>query len=692
MTVFIQATDLNGDGQTGTFYPAANFTVAALLSLPSTWWQGHGVIPIPSIWTHVESSLTTHITNPDGSGYWHTVYTYNDTTSLAYLGPESVMTYAPVTFNGTITYDSEFDPRPVGPIGLQGGNILQYWLLSDYEFKGSGVRDGFYAGGTGGVAFGYGGSDILEGGAGADRLYGGAGDDFITGSAGDSLIGGDGNDRLYLDLSTKTTALNFNVGLQQSALLTVTPGTTIQGFETFEATLGSGNDKIDLRGAVTTGTSFNNSYVNAHEGIDTAWVNAASRGVISSNGIEKVVVDLSGLTTRADVDSNGVMFDGFSLGLESSRITSIDLISGSGNDNIWGSIGNDKLNGGAGDDFITGSAGDSLIGGDGNDRLYLDLSTKTTALNFNVGLQQSALLTVTPGTTIQGFETFEATLGSGNDKIDLRGAVTTGTSFNNSYVNAHEGIDTAWVNAASRGVISSNGIEKVVVDLSGLTTRADVDSNGVMFDGFSLGLESSRITSIDLISGSGNDNIWGSIGNDKLNGGAGDDQIVGEFGKDVIVGGRGKDTLSGGTQADRFEYANGDSRLGAFDIILDFSKNATGLGDIFDFSSTLGVGGSTITATSQLASISASTGIATFAAASGLTLQDATRDIAASFTSSTDTAGEFAFFKVGGSGSYYLFVSDGLAGVGANDLVVQFQNIATISSISLTNGDIQILT
>ena len=65
-------------------------------------------------------------------------------------------------------------------------------------------------------------------------------------------------------------------------------------------------------------------------------------------------------------------------------------------------------------------------------------------------------------------------------------------------------------------------------------------------------------------------------------------------------------------------------------------------------------------------------------------------DIAASFTAATNTAGEFAFFKVNGSGDYYLFISDGTAGLGVNDDVIQLVGVTSISGINLTSGNLTI--
>ena len=83
-------------------------------------------------------------------------------------------------------------------------------------------------------------------------------------------------------------------------------------------------------------------------------------------------------------------------------------------------------------------------------------------------------------------------------------------------------------------------------------------------------------------------------------------------------------------------------------------------------------------------------GVATFASGSGKTLSDALNDVMARFTAATNSAGEFAFFKVNGTGDFHLFVSDGAAGVTANDVVVQLVGVTTITSINLTGGNLTI--
>jgi hypothetical protein len=105
----------------------------------------------------------------------------------------------------------------------------------------------------------------------------------------------------------------------------------------------------------------------------------------------------------------------------------------------------------------------------------------------------------------------------------------------------------------------------------------------------------------------------------------------------------------------------------------------------------LKIGGVSEQATGSKASINQTTGITTFAAGSGKTLADAVKDLAASFTAAEDAQGELALFKVNNAGSYYAFISDGEAGLSANDVVIQLSGITTINGLDLTNGALHIM-
>jgi Ca2+-binding RTX toxin-like protein len=186
------------------------------------------------------------------------------------------------------------------------------------------------------------------------------------------------------------------------------------------------------------------------------------------------------------------------------------------------------------------------------------------------------------------------------------------------------------------------------------------------------------------LTGSGkNDTLVGGTANDTLNGGAGND---------ILIGRTGADSLTGGTGSDIFRFAAGDTGQTAttIDTLVDLIKGAVGTGDLVDYTSAMSIGGVATAATANQASINQTTGVATFASGSGTTLADALADIATSFTTGGNAAGELAFFRVNNAGNYYMFISDGVAGLGANDVVAQMTGVTSIASIDLTGGNLTI--
>ena len=186
--------------------------------------------------------------------------------------------------------------------------------------------------------------------------------------------------------------------------------------------------------------------------------------------------------------------------------------------------------------------------------------------------------------------------------------------------------------------------------------------------------------------------IAGNAGANQLTGGSGDDTLNGGAGNDTLTGGAGADSLTGGNGVDRFVFAPGHSgQTTSIDTITDYLKGVLGTGDVIDYNVNLSVGGSSSAATGSQARIDQSNGVATFAVSSGTTLSDALADIAAQFTAATNSPGEFAFFKVNNTGNFHMFISDGTAGVTANDVVIQFAGVTSINTIDLTAGNLTII-
>lgn len=336
------------------------------------------------------------------------------------------------------------------------------------------------------------------------------------------------------------------------------------------------------------------------------------------------------------------------------------LIGGTAGDTLVGNIGADILTGGAG--------GDTLQGGTGGDSYLFGLTDGTDVINELGSGSAGDSITITGAGALSSLNFFDSstTAAAGDLVINFAGQQIT---VSNQYQSA----------SAIESLTFSGGMTFSGYALNG-TFILSIDDNASgpgAFDGTS---------SADIVSGDAlPENVRGL---------AGADLLFGNVSADMLNGGLDADLLVGGLGSDSFVFAAGDSgqTSGTIDVIADYTKGAVGTGDEIDHGSSMVIGGSNASATATQASVSATTGVATFAAGSGTTLADALGDVAARFTAAADAAGEFALFQIGGVGDYYTFISDGAAGVGANDIVVRLFNVTTIGTINLTGGDLTILT
>ncbi len=522
---------------------------------------------------------------------------------------------------------------------IQSGNAegFQAWVLSENDtINGSAYSD---------YIKGYAGNDLILGNNGSDTLDGGAGNDTLIGGAGaDSMVGGTGNDTYVVDnLGDTVTELDGEgtdtIQLALSSNVYV-PYVLADFVENLTFT-GTGPIALFGNGLANTITgSAGNDFINGGAGADTM-IGGAGSDTYYVDNIGDVVTEaanggtgdyvysyLTTYTLGANVEHLG--WDFINVGATSSNLT----FTGNALQNyIFTSDGNDT---------ITGLGGvDTLYGGHGSDLYIMTLAADHTAAEINddgaSGTDEVRFTSTTAGTLTLyagdiGIETVVIGTGTGAS------AITTGTTANN-------------VNAA-------------------LVTNA-----------------------LSITGNNGKNTLTGTAYEDTLIGNAGNDMLIGGGGNDRLIGGVGADSLTGGLGSDTFVFIAGDTgqKDKTFDIIQDYTKGALGTGDLIDYASTLSVGGSNATATATQASINSSTGVASFAAGSGTKLADALADIATSFTAATNSPGEFAFFRVNNAGNFYMFISDGTAGLGANDVVIQLVGITSINGIDLNSGDLTIV-
>jgi Ca2+-binding RTX toxin-like protein len=433
---------------------------------------------------------------------------------------------------------------------------------------------------------------------------------------------------LSLTSTPATVYVNGNLdAIMSSADLAVTVTRQADNTQSLNIVSGSGNDTLLLTGPANV------------TGGDGADLFSVLSGTVTVNDLGQGADDLQnfGGTVSATLLSDWVAsassqlvsgttaidVDGHGLDLSAITAFNVSVTNSAGSADIVGSKGADSL--------AAGSYGDTLQGGLGSDTLIGGAGQDTFIVDYGKDTVQK--LSGTDVMKVYGGAEVSASL-SGNWTADS-------TTFNNG-----------------TATIAANGFT-VNLQASGGTKGYTIANGG------------------SAASLTGSDNA---------------DSITAGAGGDTLVGGHGADTLTGGNGKDVFLFQKGDSVLTAsgtsytgFDVIKSFTKGGSSSGDAIAYEGTLYIGGTSSTALADSASINQSTGIATFAAGSGGNLLDAVSDVATRIGSSS--AGGFAFFKVGGSGSYYMFISDGSTGVTSDDVLIQLNGITSFSSLSLVSID-----
>lgn len=448
-----------------------------------------------------------------------------------------------------------------GYTGIAAGDIL----VSVANLFGTDHDDGLFGDRAANIFFGALGDDTLAGREGADLLAGNEGNDHIFGDEGDdqlfgdedddTLEGGDGDDFLAGD----------------------------EGDDTLH---GNADDDILVGGAGTDrafGGTGDDTYI--HGGDDDETTALDENGVDEFNGgVGSDLVDLSDFEHAVHIRQGlGGGADGIRSDLAPTVTGAVDaeilIVS-----NVERFVGTDfadrfdvagsglTFGGGAGDDFFVAGAGSqALFGGTGFDTLDLEFGQAAPSVVVVDLLQKTVTDASSTVDTVDGIERFLGTaLGdvfigdeldnefvdeggadqfdgnAGNDRV-VAGVDTSGT--NDTY-NGGAGFDTLDYGAATRG-LEIDLLLDIARDLSG---------------GAGEGIGDDTISGIEgVITGSGNDDIFGSDENNIIDGGAGDDIIRGDFGDDVILGGLGDDDLFGDLET--------PSASDGFDI-LDYSRIA----------------------------------------------------------------------------------------------------------------------
>jgi Ca2+-binding RTX toxin-like protein len=279
-----------------------------------------------------------------------------------------------------------------------------------------------------------------------------------------------------------------------------------------------------------------------------------------------------------------------------------DFLDGqAGNDNVQGEGGNDQVHGGADSDLIVGGTGaDGLDGGDGSDTVdYSDATTPVNAIPdgaANDGAGEGDNLADTVESLIGGSDSDVLvgnggagvlSGGGGNDTLDGGGG--------NDTILGGDGLDMASYAGRTGGVVVDQDVpggdgeagegDDIAADVEGVSGGAGSDNlmgrDGVtiLFGNGGDDVLDGRGGDDQIFGGPGNDVAIGAAGNDSLEGQEGDDNLQGGLEGDGLYGGPGDDRLDGGAANDTFTGGTGldtvvySARSKAIEVTLDGADN-----------------------------------------------------------------------------------------------------------------------
>ncbi|MGO8066659.1 calcium-binding protein [Rhizobium leguminosarum] len=228
------------------------------------------------------------------------------------------------------------------------------------------------------------------------------------------------------------------------------------------------------------------------------------------------------------------------------------ITTGAGNDTISGGDGADTLNGGDGNDMLWGDVGNDVIrGGAGNDTISDDdrFSFTPAVYNIDAGDGDDAI-------TVDTFVSLSGTIDGGAGIDTLRAPSLQGLTIKNIEILETAGV---WVAGSSAQLESFDKIvwstdsfhnfnpSLALTDSAHLDLSDELGDRGSFIHGYASG--------IDVKTGGGGDEFFGTDGNDIFDGNGGNDIINGEAGNDKLTGGAGNDAINGGDGIDTTIFA-----------------------------------------------------------------------------------------------------------------------------------------
>jgi len=355
------------------------------------------------------------------------------------------------------------------------------------------------------------------------------------------------------------------------------------------------------------------------------------------------------------------------------------------------------------DSFTIGAVGSTYNAGAGNDLVISTQAVFAGSVAVDGGAGTTDVMRITDTAVTTATLTIDDNaykVVSGFETVNFSGAVAgdflwTLGGYANAVATANSGVITATATAFASAVTA----DIVTVDASGLSgtnalnlTTSNVvgvaaGNTGATTITGSGGADTISITEtgaatannarvITVNGGNGNDTITvtsNTAGAITISGGAGNDTIVGSVRADIITGGTGQDVMTGGAAiANTFVFAAGDSGLPSatvFDTITDFAAVAA---NVISVGAQLVLGSTSVVA-SGVAGLGNDDGVkATFNAADN-TFALKLAAVENALSSNTNTNLETAIFVDGID--TYVFIADGVAGIGANDILIKLVGV-----------------
>lgn len=236
-----------------------------------------------------------------------------------------------------------------------------------------------------------------------------------------------------------------------------------------------------------------------------------------------------------------------------------NVITGSGDDSIFGGLGFDTVQAGAGNDTVNGGLGaDRIAGGAGNDLL-------NGAFGFDT------LRGGEGNDTLLGGAQADFLFGDGGDDV-IRGGGNDGAAPDRLFGQAGndtllgEGGFDLLRGGVGNDLLNGGALADTLFGDGGADTLLGALGNDQLFGSFGDDVLAGGLGNDLLRGGFGNDRFFGGLGDDVLRGEAGNDSLNGDGGADTLDGGVGADLLFGRAGLDTFVFAGGHGQ----DTIADF--------------------------------------------------------------------------------------------------------------------------